>query len=247
MGFKLIGNETMESGTFEPEETEIVRKILHEADLFINIGANIGYYCCIAIQDGKNVIAFEPIETNLHYLYKNIRANHWENKIEIYPIAVSDQTGIIEVFGGGTGASLIKGWAGQSEDNVRLVPTTTLDTVLASRLDRKKCFILADIEGGEDRMLRGAEYILGQNPKPIWLVEISISEHQPQGISINPNLLRTFKRFWDNGYEAWTADKRMRPITQMEIEKIVKGGPITIKTHNFLFMYGKEGVRLFYA
>ena len=44
MGFKLIGNRSMEDGTFECEEVEIVKKCLGEADIFINIGANIGYY-----------------------------------------------------------------------------------------------------------------------------------------------------------------------------------------------------------
>jgi hypothetical protein len=41
MGFKLAGNRTMQQGKFEPEETEIVRKILPKVDIFINVGANI--------------------------------------------------------------------------------------------------------------------------------------------------------------------------------------------------------------
>ena len=45
-GFKIIGNSAMEQGTFEPEETEVVKQILQHVDVFINVGANIGYYCC---------------------------------------------------------------------------------------------------------------------------------------------------------------------------------------------------------
>ena len=76
MGFRLIGNRVMEQGTFEPVETEIVKKLLGQADVFINVGANIGYYCCWALSYGKHTVAFEPIELNLRYLYKNMKGNH---------------------------------------------------------------------------------------------------------------------------------------------------------------------------
>jgi FkbM family methyltransferase len=236
MGFKLIGNSLMEKGSFEPSETEIVRAILQEVDVVINVGANIGYYCCIALQAGKSVVAFEPAESNLRFLYKNIRANEWDDKIEVYPLALSDRIGIMRLFGGGTGASLVSGWAGSSEKYSQMVPTTTLDNVLGSRFSGKRSFVLVDIEGAEKLMLEGARTFLANEPRPIWMVEISVSDHQPKGVRINPHLLQTFKIFWDNGYEAWTADSTLRPVLPPEVEAIVNGGPDTLPTHNFLFV-----------
>ncbi len=241
MGFKLIGNPLMESGAFEPEESEIVKKILGKVDVVINVGANIGYYACLALQKNKSVIAFEPIASNLRYLYKNVRANQWEEKIEIFPIALSNRIGIIDIFGGSTAASLVKGWAGTPEQHVQMVPTSTLDKVLGSRFNGRNCFVLVDIEGAEKRMLEGASLLLSAEPKPIWLVEISIGEHQPQGITINPHLLATFQMFWERGYEAWTADKKLRAVLPAEVEYIVKSGKDSLFTHNFLFLEkGKE-------
>ena len=228
MGFKLIGNRSMEDGTFECEEVEIVKKCLGEADIFVNIGANIGYYCCIALSYGKPTVAFEPIELNLKYLYKNIKANGWENDIEIFPVALSDKTGLIEIFGGGTGASLIKGWAGTPERYVRLVPSSTLSNVLGARFMGKKCFILVDIEGSEKSMLEGAINLLETDPKPIWMVEISIKEHQPKGKKINPDLITTFQIFWEHGYEAWTAKSSPRRIDLDELKLIYESGQDTI-------------------
>lgn len=236
MGFKLIGGQGMERGLFEPDETQIIKMILAKVDIVINIGANIGYYCCLALQTDKYVVAFEPIEGNLRYLYRNMIANHWENKIEIFPIALSDKIGLIEIFGCGTGASLVKGWAGTPEYFVKLVPTSTADNVLGSRFYGKKCLIIVDIEGAERQMLQGASSLLVQVPKPIWMIEISISEHQPKGININPRLLSTFQIFWEAGYEAWTADKQMRLVEPEEVESIVKSGTNSIFTHNFLFI-----------
>lgn len=236
LGFRLIGNQAMEQGFFEPEETKLVKKILQQVDIFINVGANVGYYCCIALQESMHTVAFEPIENNLRYLYRNIRANNWEDNIEIFPIALSDKTGIIEIFGGGTGASLVKGWAGTPDYNVTSVPTSTIDKVLGSRFHGKKSFILVDIEGAEKLMLEGASSYLCAVPKPIWMVEISTSEHQPKGITVNPDLLSTFQIFWDNGYEAWAVSENIRMINPDEVERIAKGGPNTLQTINFLFI-----------
>lgn len=236
MGFRFVGNQSMQNGLFEPDETRIVKIIVPQVDVVINIGANIGYYCCIALSLGKPVIAFEPINLNLRYLLRNIKANHWESGIEVFPVALSDKTGVIEIYGGGTGASLIKGWAGTPEQYVTLVPCSTLELVLGSRLQGRRCFIIVDIEGAERAMLEGAADIVNMDPKPIWMMEISVSDHQPGGIRINPNLTSTFRLFWDRGYEAWTADAQCRPVSPEEVEKIVASGIDTLHTHNFLFI-----------
>jgi len=76
-GFTLAGHDAMAAGTFEPEETAWVRKLLLEVDIMVNVGANVGYYCCHALSMGKPVIAVEPIARNLHYLLTNIRNNGW--------------------------------------------------------------------------------------------------------------------------------------------------------------------------
>lgn len=236
LGFKLIGNPAMESGRFEIVETEIFNRILDKVDVVVNIGANIGYYCCIALQKKKHVVAFEPIATNLRYLCKNVKANGWGNQIEIFPLALSDRHGIIEIYGGGSAASLVKGWAGIPEQYVELVPISSLDAVLGSRFDGRNCFFLVDIEGAEKMMLAGANTALSWSPMPIWMVEISIAEHQPHGIALNPELGSTFRIFWDRGYEAWTVEKQPRIVLPEEVERIVATRQDTLMTHNFLFV-----------
>jgi hypothetical protein len=53
MGFKFTGNRSMQEGRFESEETKVVIKLLQRVNIFINVGANIGYYCCHALKYGK--------------------------------------------------------------------------------------------------------------------------------------------------------------------------------------------------
>ena len=235
LGFKFNGNASMANCSFEPVETAIVKKIFPLVDVVVNIGANIGYYVCLALYSGKKTIAFEPMDLNLKYLLRNIKANYWQRNCEVFPIALSNEVGIIEIYGAGTGASLVKGWAGTPEHFSTLVPSSTANTILGDRLLGEKVFVIVDIEGAENMMLEGASKLLEMNPKPIWLVEISGEEHQPKGVKINPNLLATFEKFWDRGYESVTADKHLRTIMKEEILRIIETQVDTLGTHNFLF------------
>lgn len=233
-GFTLAGNDAMASGNFEPSETELVRKLLMEVDVLVNVGANIGYYCCHALSLGKPVIAFEPIARNLHYLLTNIRNNGWSRSAEVFPLALGSTCDILQIYGGGTGASLIKGWASTPESYVSHVPVLSLDRVLGDAIKDRRALILVDIEGAELMLLQGAIKTLKNIPKPIWMMEISTSEHQPEGITLNPNFAKTFDLFFDNGYSAVTADLSGMKINQSKINGVVQGRE-HMKSSNFIF------------
>jgi FkbM family methyltransferase len=222
-GFRLAGNIEMAQGHFEPVETELVRNLLPNVDVFVNVGANVGYYCCHALNLGKQVIAFEPVERNVRYLCKNLRANGWN--AEVYPIALSNTVAVREIYGGTTGASLVRGWAGIPESYTSLVPCSTMDLVLGERLRGKKALILVDIEGAEPWLLEGAAGILGSSPKPIWVVEI---------VASSPHLRRTFQFFFAAGYRAFSFDREQRPITADDVSHVASGAD-RFATHNFLF------------
>lgn len=232
-GFKLAGNTAMAQGAFEPAETALVRTLLKDVDVLINVGANVGYYCCHALSMGKTVIAFEPMERNLRYLYKNIKANGWSGA-EIFPIALSNNVGILEIYGGDTGASLVRGWADIPEDYKALVPCSTMDMVLNTRLTGKSALIIVDIEGAEKWMLEGACKALVNDPPPIWVIEITSKELQPRGIKMNPNFKSTFELFFQHGYQAFDLEQNMHPITREHIEKVF-AREIGLSSNNFVF------------
>lgn len=235
-GFKIAGNDAMALGKFEPEETEKIRSLLEHADLFVNIGANIGYYCCHALSLGKSVIAVEPIQSNVHYLLRNALENSWQHKIEVFPVAIGARTDILQMYGGGTGASLVKGWAGSPESYKRLVPIVTLDRILECVPDSTRMLILIDAEGAELDVLRGATKTASRLEKPIWMVEINSVQHQPKGISINPNLKETFDFFFSNGYTSTTADKYSRIIDQRAVEAAISNTS-SLDSYNFVFTH----------
>lgn len=233
-GFTLAGHKAMAAGTFEPEETTLVRKLLQEVDVLVNVGANVGYYCCHALSLGKPVIAVEPIARNLHYLLKNIRNNGWASQAQVFSAALGSDTDILEMWGGGTGASLVKGWASIPEGYVTQVPVLSLDRVLGNSLQGKRALILVDIEGAEFMMLQGATQTLANEPPPIWMVEISTSELQPAGVTMNPDFANSFEMFFKRGYQAFTADESMQQITRQTVAEVVDGKR-KLEMHNFVF------------
>ena len=233
-GFTLAGHKAMAEGTFEPDETSLVRMLIQEVDVLVNVGANVGYYCCHALSLGKPVIAIEPIARNLHYLLKNIRNNGWSSQAQVYPVALGCDTDILEMWGGGTGASLVKGWASIPESYVTLVPVLSLNRVIGASLEEKRSLIIVDIEGSELMMLQGATQILESTPRPIWMVEISTTEHQPAGIMINPNFVKTFDVFYERGYRAYTADACSKELSRNDVVDIALNHKI-LETHNIIF------------
>jgi FkbM family methyltransferase len=234
-GFKFIGHPAMEAGTFEPDEVRVVKALLCNADVFINVGANVGYYCCFALQAGRRVVAIEPVPNNLQFLYRNLQINDWDDRVEVLPVAVGARRGLVDIFGGGTAASLVEGWAGIPSGYRQTVPITTLDDSVGGRFDDQRCFILIDVEGAELGVLEGAASLLHAPRKPVWMVEVSIDEHFPGGVKINPNLRATFELFEQAGYRAWAVGKTLSPIDYDQARTIARTGINTLLTHNFVF------------
>jgi FkbM family methyltransferase len=176
----------------------------------------------------------EPIARNLHYLLANIRNNGWTGYAEVFPVALGEKTDILQMWGGGTGASLVKGWASTPEGYVTQVPILSLDRVLGGAIKGKLALILVDIEGAELMMLQGAAQTLSNEPRPIWIVEVSTTEHQPAGTTMNPNFAKTFDIFFDQGYRAFTADIRSQEIRKVDIDNVLNH-EARLSTHNFIF------------
>lgn len=137
-------------------------------------------------------------------------------------------------MGGGTGASLVKGWAGIPESYVTQVPVLTLDRILSNALEGKRALILVDVEGAEYTMLQGATATLQHVPRPTWMVEIGSTTHQPEGVTVNPFLVSTFSCFFEKGYVATTADAANRPIDPSLVCSVAEGHS-EFGTHNFIF------------
>jgi len=76
-GFWLSGQRDMINGTCEPAETMMIRNLVGSVDVFVDVGANAGYYVCHAFQSNPvcRAVAIEPLPANLRYLLRIVKAN----------------------------------------------------------------------------------------------------------------------------------------------------------------------------
>jgi FkbM family methyltransferase len=231
-GFQFIGPEFLTSGRFEPEETHLVRELLKDVDILVNVGAHMGYYCCHALQLGKRVIAVEPNLENTHYLMRNIQINGWSDRAEIFVAAVGGSAGILEMWGSGTAASLVKGWAGNGGLPTQ-VPILTLDRIAAETIQGMRSLFIVDVEGYEHLALRGGVKCLGAIPRPMWMVEIMGATHRPTGQAYHSQVLQTFSEFLDRGYECKTVEPSPERVDIDRVRSKLEAA--SFGCHNFLF------------
>jgi FkbM family methyltransferase len=226
----------MQRGEFEPHETNLFRQLANSYDVLIDIGANIGYYTCIARHAGKQAVAVEPLEENLRWLYRNLASNGW-NDTEVHPIGLSSAPGVAVLYGGGTAASLIQGWAGSPKFLKRSVPVNTLDNVVAGRFAENKLLIKVDVEGHEFDVLAGATQTLCR--AALWIIEITLREHRA---TPNRYFFDTFEFFWRHDYRCFSADANLAEVTRSKVNSWAPGDSVNTLPTNWLFV--PRGVNL---
>ena len=81
--------------TKEPETLDWIDKWVKPGDTLFDIGANIGVYSVYAALKHKpiRVVAFEPEYANLHLLRDNVMHNHIQDVVDIYSIALGNDSG----------------------------------------------------------------------------------------------------------------------------------------------------------
>lgn len=232
-GFTLAGDNGLSAGHVGAPEVPVLTKLLEAADAFVDVGANVGFYTCVAAKLQKPCLTVEPHPYNLHCLYRNIRENHLTG-VEVYPIALSDRANVMTLHGGGQGASLMKGYAGIIHNYEFTVPVNTLDNVLGNRFIEKRLVIKVDVEGHEWEVLNGAARTINSTLRPSWIVEISLTENMEDGVY--PRYEEVFDLFWRAGYECWSLIDPFKQVTQEDVRRWIKQQRRDFGTCNYVFL-----------
>ncbi len=176
--------------------------LIDACDIFVDVGAYIGFYSCIAARKGKYAIAVEPQPMSLQVLQRNLVENGLAPRFEIHAAALGDREGSAAFFGGREYGSLLPDWAGIRAESqyTSLVSVNTLDRLVDGRFPGEHLLINIDVEGNEHALMLGASKTMRRDPKPVWVLEICLTENFPG--SLNPHFLEVFEIFWREGYVA---------------------------------------------
>lgn len=99
-GDTIISEKLRSDACWEPYESHLVLKHFQRGQIFVDVGANIGYYTLLASKltgpEGM-VFAYEPDRNNFALLQKNVNHNNLDN-VRLYPLALSDRNEAGELF-----------------------------------------------------------------------------------------------------------------------------------------------------
>jgi FkbM family methyltransferase len=133
-------------GWSERKERAFIAADLPPSGVFIDIGANVGFYTFFVAGGWPNsaTVSVEPIREYTALLKFNIRANDLE-RVTVEEVALSDREGVAE-FNRETESMTF----GAGEVSIR---TVTLQQLVTSRGIHKIDCMKIDVEGVEDRVL----------------------------------------------------------------------------------------------
>ncbi|WP_205509327.1 FkbM family methyltransferase [Longitalea arenae] len=180
-------------GVYESELTKYFLNNVKEDSVFVDVGANFGYYSCLAAKrvnagKGGKVHSFEANRNAFALLQKNIMINwiDW-NAVSLNYVALSDSEGTVQFknykyrFGGSQMDSYNEDSEGINTAEIVTVNAKKMDQILGAgaRVD----FIKIDVEGAEFKVLKGAENVINNNPQVKLLIEWNNDQFRGHGAS----------------------------------------------------------------
>lgn len=138
----------------DDEEIRMLRENLPAGGVFLDVGANIGYYSLMAVACGASLaLAVEPIPAAYERLAFNIFANGFQDRIIAIQTALGAErkTVCLTVAEGDLGGSSIV--KSEIQGQQLQVPMMQLAEVLAERRIKKVDAMKIDVEGMEDLVL----------------------------------------------------------------------------------------------
>lgn len=156
--------------SYEVPVVSVMRKHLQEGDIFLDVGANIGYMSAVAAsfvgKDGE-IHSFEP-QTRCFARLQVLAQLNPERKFVINNVALGDKEELRELSfcanGGATEATLVPGL--KSRDCVETVAVKRLDSYIAERIRQpgRIRMIKIDAEGYEFPVLLGLKEFFASRP-----------------------------------------------------------------------------------
>lgn len=221
--FNLDPNiKKMYFGCYETETIETMRAVLKPGDIFIDVGANIGYLSCVGaglVGRGGQVHSFEPVPQYFQRLEKMAKMNP-DYKIIVNQYALGEKEGIANISV--TNLQNI-GWCTMVSGSMRKETIKETLDVRVYRLDnyiRQKALkdislIKIDVEGFEFLVLKGlGNYFEDTNHRPIIICEIKPFVYSLLGCTLI-QLLEYMKKYNYSAYNIVDANTKI-DITRLE-------------------------------
>ena len=138
----------------EGKELKLISKFIKNEGVFIDIGANVGYYSLMAAKLGaKKIIGIEPNPIVLNRFRENIKFNDLNKKIKTFQIGVGEKRDTMELHLSNEdmgSSSIVTSSINSEKIKIKIIPLLEL---LKKEKVKKVDVLKIDVEGFEDRVL----------------------------------------------------------------------------------------------
>jgi FkbM family methyltransferase len=175
-----ISGALMAHGTWETEIVAAMRRVLGgscSADkLFVDVGANVGYFSAIAAASGCRVVSVEPVEAAVRCMHQTQHQQSWD--WTVYRNAASDVTGDMvqlqvanaRVNAGNYKIHTARTVVGPGEGgDPRSAATIRLDDIVSENI----MLLKVDVEGYEPHVLAGAANLFCNHTVYAVIIEVA--------------------------------------------------------------------------
>jgi FkbM family methyltransferase len=172
----------IDGAAHEPGVVAYLCHRLKPGSVFVDVGAHVGYFSCIAGKAGATVLALEMQRPLGGLIVRNAELNGLD-RIHALEMAAGDHDGLIRVprFDAGLGTRVLEGTKEDRRSspsirhrNMDLVPMMRLDSLFSDGAERPDV-VKIDAEGFELCVLDGAERLIADH-RSAFIVEVHIGQ-----------------------------------------------------------------------
>jgi|GEM_PF-1005540 len=194
---------------YEPTETRFINQHLPTNGVFVDVGANIGYFSALAsriVGHGGKVFAVEPHPENIAFIELNRKLLPYPQNVTVLPFAAGNHTAQIQLYYSGENLGDHRTFDSQDETRQSIpIMQYPLDDIL--RDEKRVDMIKIDTQGFERHVIEGLEATI-KKFHPIILFEFWVYGLRQAGD--NPvhllNLLAAY------GYQIYSHGNILRPF-----------------------------------
>jgi FkbM family methyltransferase len=150
---------------WEPDLTRFIASRLGDGDVFIDVGANIGYYSLLAagpVGDHGGVVAVEASPAMFDDLHQNVDVSSHRDRIREVNMAAAAKSGTLTVYAGPrNNAGMSTTLASRGLHAESTIDAKPLEEILTFREITSARLIKIDVEGAEPDVLAGMRNIIG--------------------------------------------------------------------------------------
>ncbi|MEP0203064.1 MAG: FkbM family methyltransferase [Halioglobus sp.] len=199
---RVISPRLREEGIWEPFETQLIMSMLEPEQVFVDVGANLGYFSVLAaacVGPSGKVFAFEPDVENYNLLRQNIEHNNFSSVIfaEMAGLSEKDEVGQLFLSDDNLGDHQVFNVGGARN-------STDISLLCGSKFLRQRTphvhFFKIDTQGSEWAVLQGLMPLLHSQLQParilVELTPLSLRQAGASGRQLIETLAQLNQPFW---------------------------------------------------